>query len=108
DKLYGEYEVARFEFRRALDAFKSDIGKEFRKQKLYSEKAKENFINSVIHEEDPEHKEHFEGYLKSRKCDVDFYRMFQNQIDSVLKKYEVKNDKEKPYAEIADKILDWE
>lgn len=108
DKLYGEYEVARFEFRRALDAFKSNIDKEFRKQKLYSEKAKENFINSVIHEENSEHKEHFKGYLKSRKCDVDFYRILQNQIDSVLKKYEVKNDKEKPYREIADQILDRE
>lgn len=108
NKLYGDYGVARFEFSRALDAFKSDINKEFKKQKLYSEKAKENFINSVIHEENSEHKEHFKDYLKSRKCDVDFYRIFQNHIDTVQQKYEIKSDKDKPYQEIAEKVLDWE
>ncbi|WP_368901884.1 excinuclease ABC subunit C [Oceanobacillus oncorhynchi] len=107
DKLYGDYKIARFEFSRALDALKSDINKEFRKQKLYSEKAKEDFINSVIHEGNTEHKKQFQDYLKSRNCDVDFYRIFQNHIDEVQKKYETKNNTGKPYQEIADKIQDW-
>lgn len=108
DKLYGDYVVARFEFSRVLDAFKVDINNEFRKHKLYSEKAKENFINSVIHKDNLEHKEQFKVYLKTRKCDVDFYRIFQKHIDKVQDKYEIKNDKDKPYKEIADKILDME
>ncbi|UOQ84613.1 excinuclease ABC subunit C [Gracilibacillus salinarum] len=108
DKLYGNYVVARVEFGRALDAFKRDINKVFRKQKLYSEKAKENFINSVIHEENSDYKEQFQDYLKSRKCDVDLYRTFQEHIDEVQNKYEINNDMNKPYQEIADKILDEE
>ncbi|QUW23612.1 excinuclease ABC subunit C [Sporosarcina sp. Marseille-Q4063] len=108
DKLYGDYVVARFEFNRALDAFKSDINKEFRKQKLYSEKAKDNFINSVIHEDNSKHKEQFQDYIKSRKCEIDLYRTFQNHIDKVQNNYEIKNNKNKPYQEIANKILDWE
>ncbi|GGA74899.1 GIY-YIG nuclease family protein [Ornithinibacillus halotolerans] len=107
DKLYGDYVVARFEFSSALDAFKSDINKEFRKQKLYSEKAKENFIYSVIHN-DKLYKEQFQDYLKSRKCDVDLYRTFQNHIDKVQNKYEIKVNKEEPYQEITDKIIDRE
>ncbi|WP_405098598.1 zinc-ribbon domain-containing protein [Oceanobacillus sp. FSL H7-0719] len=108
DKLYGDYVVARFEYSRALDAFKSEINNEFRKYKLYSEKAKENFINSVIYEENSEHKEQFQDYLKSRQCDVDFYRTFQSHIVKVQNKYEIKNNNNKPYQEIADKILDRE
>ncbi|GIN88447.1 hypothetical protein J6TS2_48330 [Heyndrickxia sporothermodurans] len=102
DRLYDDYKVAKYEFYEALESLKIDINKKFKELKFYSEKAKENFIDSVRYKTNPKYKEHFLEYLKHKKCKLNFYEVFEMQIKDINKKIDEEEAKWAPYSEASD------
>lgn len=107
EKLYGVYLGTRYEYEDAVNELKEEANKRFKKHRLYSEKAKDNFIYSITRD-DPEYKEQFQKYLKSRHCDENFYEIFKRQIEDINKKLENKNNNKIPYEKALDLYLEKE
>ncbi|ADU32520.1 hypothetical protein [Evansella cellulosilytica] len=105
NKLYEVYKVAREQFNEELDLLKRLISEKFVDMNIYSEEAINNFINSIEYKANPKYKELFHKYLKSKKCKLNFYKIFDNQIKVVNKKLEEKENKNIPYQEILDIYL---
>ncbi|WP_404292625.1 excinuclease ABC subunit C [Cytobacillus kochii] len=105
NKLYKVYKIAKDEYNQALDLLKIDISQKLEELKIYSEEAITNFIYSIKYENNPEYRELFYTYLKSKKCDLNFYEIFGEPIKNVNKKLEDKNNKDVPYQEVLDLYL---
>lgn len=105
NKLYEAYKIARVECYEALDLLKRVISEKFEELKIYSEEAIKNFIYSIEYKNNPKYKELFHKYLKSKKCKLNFYEIFDEQIKDVTKKLEEKNVKDIPYSEAVDLYL---
>ncbi|MGW6384527.1 excinuclease ABC subunit C [Peribacillus butanolivorans] len=102
NKFYEVYKIAGNNYKEALDVLKRDISEKFEELKIYSEEEIGNFINSIVYKNNPEYKKIFKKYLKSKKCNLNFYKIFDEQIKDVNKKLEEKNDKHIPYSEVLD------
>ncbi|KON69121.1 excinuclease ABC subunit C [Peribacillus butanolivorans] len=105
NKLYKVYNVATDECNDMLDLLKRDISEKFEVLKIYSEEAIKDFIYSIKYKGNPKHKELFLKYLKSKKCKLDFYKIFEEQIIDVNKKIEERDNKKVPYKEVLDLFL---
>lgn len=99
NNLFEIYEKVNNDFVEALNLLKNDLNKKFKKLKFYSEKAKENFINSILYNNVPEHKEFFLKYLDSKNNKLDFYNLFEKQIKDVITKFQEKEIKMIPFLE---------
>ncbi|MBF7155063.1 GIY-YIG nuclease family protein [Bacillus albus] len=104
-RLYGIYKVARAECYEALELLKRDISEKFEELKIYSEEAIKNFIYSLEYKSNPKHKELFLKYLKSKRCKLDFYKIFNERIKDVNKKLEERDNKKVPYQVVFDLYL---
>jgi adenylate kinase family enzyme len=102
NKLYEDYKIAKDECYDALDILKRDVIEKFVELKIYNEDAIKNFIYSIEYEKNPKYKELFHKYLKSIKCKLNFYEIFDEQIKDVKKKLEERNNKDVPYSEVLD------
>ncbi|WHZ60031.1 excinuclease ABC subunit C [Metabacillus hrfriensis] len=102
NRLYEVYKIARDECYEALDLLKRVISEKFEELKIYSEEAIKNFIYSIEYKNNPKYKELFNKYLKSQKCKMNFYEIFDEQIKDFNKKSEEKNAKNIPYSEALD------
>lgn len=105
NKLYKVYNVATDECNDMLDLLKRDISEKFEELKINSEEAIKDFIYSIKYKGNPKHKELFLKYLKSKKCKLDFYKIFEEQIIDVNKKIEERDIKKVPYQEVLDLYL---
>jgi hypothetical protein len=97
-----EYKIAKDEYNEALDLLNREISEKFRELKIYYEEAIEFFIYSIVNENKPKYRDLFNKYLKSKKCKLNFYEIFVEQIKDVNKKLEEKNAKNIPYSEALD------
>lgn len=102
NKLHEEYKIARDDYRQALDLLKSGISEKFEELKIYNEKEIGNFINSLVYKNNHEYKKLFNKYLKSKRCKLNFYKIFDEQIKGLNKKLEEENAKYIPYSETLD------
>jgi hypothetical protein len=102
NKLYEVYKTAGNESYEALKLLQSNVTKEFEQLKIYNEKAVKSFIYSIEYKNNHKYKEFFHKYLKSIKCNIDFYELFNKQIKEVSQKIEERNNKNIPYSEVAD------
>ncbi|PGT19298.1 excinuclease ABC subunit C [Bacillus cereus] len=104
-RLYEVYKISRDECYESLELLKRDISEKFEELKIYSEEAIKCFIYSLEYKSNPTYKELFLKYLKSKKCKLDFYKIFDERIIDVNKKLEERDNKNVPYQEVRDLYL---
>ncbi|HDR7612510.1 TPA: GIY-YIG nuclease family protein [Bacillus mycoides] len=104
-RLYEVYKLSRNECYESLELLKRDISEKFEELKIYSEEAIKCFIYSLEYKSNPTYKELFLKYLKSKKCKLDFYKIFDERIIDVNKKLEERDNKNVPYQEVRELCL---
>lgn len=97
-----EYKIAKDKYNVALDLLNGEISEKFRELKIYYEEAIELFIYSIIEEDKAKYRDLFKNYLKSKKCKLNFYKLYDEQVKDVNKRLEEKNTKYIPYSEALD------
>ena len=105
NELYNVYKIAKDEYSEALGLLIREIGEKFNELKIYYDEAIEFFIYSIVHEDKSKYKSLFKNYLKSKKCKLNFYKIFDERIREVNKKLEERNAKKIPYSEAMDSYL---
>ena len=105
NELYKVYKITKAEYAKALDLLTGEISEKLKELKIYYDEAIEFFIYSVVHEDKSKYKDLFKSYLKSKKCKINFYKIFDEQIREVNKKLEERNTKKIPYSEAKDLYL---
>ena len=105
NELYKVYKITKAEYAKALDLLTGEISEKLKELKIYYDEAIEFFIYSVVHEDKSKYKDLFKSYLKSKKCKINFYKIFDEQIREVNKKLEERNTKKIPYSEAMDLYL---
>jgi hypothetical protein len=85
-ELYDEYTMVRDECKEALSLLENELRLQFKKHKLYSEKAIINFKNSIIDQNSSDYKEEFYKYLSSKSCNLNFHEMYKNKIEILREK----------------------
>ncbi|WLR60164.1 GIY-YIG nuclease family protein [Guptibacillus hwajinpoensis] len=108
NRLYEVYKNAKEECNRALDLLTEVISGKFEDLQIYDEDAINDFICSIKYKNNPDYKVQFRKYLKSKKCKLDFYQIFNEQIKEVNTKIKLKDYKQGPYNEVLDLSIEKE
>lgn len=104
-ELSKAYKIAKDDYSNALDLLTGEISEKFKELNIYYDEAIEFFIYSIVHEEKSKYNDLFKSYLKSKKCKLNFYKIFDERIREVNKKLEERNSKKIPYSEAMDSYL---
>jgi hypothetical protein len=102
NKYYEVYKIASDNCKEALDLLKREISRKFEELNIYNEVEIRNFIHSIVYKNNPDYKKLFNKYLKSQKCKLNFYKIFDEQIKDLNKKLEEKSANHIPYSEVMD------
>jgi hypothetical protein len=97
--LHKHYQEANDEYYQAFTILGDRVRAKFKEVRFYSDNAFKNFLSSIVKEDKEEHGKKFLKYLDSKQCDLDFYKLFSNQIAVVNEKLEEKNSRKKPSDE---------
>ncbi|MDT8860991.1 DUF4209 domain-containing protein [Alkalihalobacillus sp. MEB130] len=100
-RLYELYEFASRKYGESIEVLKSSVADKLDELKIYNEDAVDYFIHSIKNKNESEHKMLFKKYLKSRKCKLNFYKLFQEQIEEVAEKLEIEGIKHEKYGNVA-------
>jgi hypothetical protein len=104
NKLYEAYKVAENEYHYKMDLLERDLRKQFKELGFRSEKVIANFKDSIIYKDDLKYSKQFNKYLNSKKCDINFYEVFNKQIKLLYRKIQKSDDKFNLYQDALDLI----
>ncbi|MBG9444030.1 excinuclease ABC subunit C [Cytobacillus firmus] len=83
---FDVYKNAMGEYDKALYLLKMEAYEVLKELNIFDEEAFQNFIYSIVDDNNPNYKELFQAYLRSKKCEFNFYEIFDEQINDVNKK----------------------
>ncbi|WP_312099282.1 excinuclease ABC subunit C [Niallia sp.] len=93
--LHKHYQEANDEYHQAFMILGDRVRAKFKELRFYSDNAYKNFLSSIVEEEKVKHRKNFLKYLDSKQCELDFYKLFSNQLAVVNEKLEEKNNRAK-------------
>jgi hypothetical protein len=99
DLLYNHYLEANDEYHHEFTILGEQVRGKFKELRFYSDKAFKNFLSSIVKEEREEYRKDFLKYLDSKQSDLNFYKLFSEQIAVVNEKVAERNKRKKPSDE---------
>lgn len=108
-KVINDYRKVKEQYKKALTILDHEISEKLREFELFNQEAIEHFIYSIssVPEKRPIFKKHFNKYLKSRKCKLNFYTILEKQINAVEHKIDEITEQNERYKKAMELYEDW-
>jgi hypothetical protein len=95
----ARYNATLEDYKETLDVLKQMASEKLKELKIWDEEALENFIGSIKMKGNPDYELNFKKYFKRKKVKLDFYKLFEKQIEKANEKWSITEEKRAEYWE---------